>query len=93
MTAGRVTRPRLLSSLRWRLSTAITGLILLSTVACVASAVIFLRLTLTDRAASDLRQSLSSVASYMGPQGQRGELLGIARLVASDKLVADAALP
>ena len=85
MTALPAHRPRLLSSLRWRLSTAISGLVLLCAAACVAGAVIFLNKTLTDRATQDLRNTVNGVQGYM--RTQRDDLLGSARLLADDAAV------
>lgn len=79
-------RPRLVSSLRWRLSTAMSGIVVLCAVACVAGAVLFLQNTLSDRAHRDLKHTLSGVSGYM--RDQRGDLLGTARLVAADPAVA-----
>ena len=76
---------RLLSSLRWRLSLAMSGVVLLCAAVCVAGAVLFLRQALTDRATTDLRQSLNGVSGYL--DNQRSDLLGLARLVAADPVV------
>jgi len=81
-------RPSLLSSLRWRLSTAITGLIMLCAAVLVAGAVLFLRQTLVDRATSDLRRTLGGVSGYVN--NQSSDLLGVAKLVADDPAIADA---
>lgn len=79
-------RPRLLSSLRWKLSTAISGVVLLCIASCVAGAVIFLRQTLTDHERENLRHTLSGVSAYMSTQ--RSEILGAARFIAADPVVA-----
>jgi hypothetical protein len=79
-------RPRLLSSPRWKLSTAISGVVLLCIASCVAGAVIFLRQTLTDHERENLRHTLSGVSAYMSTQ--RSEILGAARFIAADPVVA-----
>jgi len=86
VNAGAIPWPRLVSSLRWRLATAMSGIALLCAVACVAGAVIVLRQTLVGRAQVDLKHTLSGVSGYM--HTQRGDLLGIAKLVTADPAVA-----
>jgi signal transduction histidine kinase len=78
-------RPRLLSSLRWKLSTAISGVVLLCIASCVAGAVVFLRQTLTDHERENLRHTLSGVSAYMSTQ--KSEILGAARFIAADPVV------
>jgi signal transduction histidine kinase len=78
-------RPRLLSSLRWKLSTAISSIVLLCIASCVAGAVVFLRQTLTDHEREDLRHTLTGVSTYMSTQ--RSEILGAARFIAADAVV------
>ncbi len=80
-------RPRLLSSLRWKLSTAISGIVLLCIASCVAGAVIFLRQALTDHERENLRHTLSGVSTYMSTQ--KSEILGAARFIAADPVVQD----
>ena len=82
------TRVPLLSSLRWRLSAAISGVVFLCAVLCIAGAVVFLRLALTDRASTDLRHTLQGVSGYL--HDQRDDLLGAAELVAADPAVQNA---
>src|SRR5947209_161483 len=78
-------RPRLTSSLRWRLSTAICGAILLCTMLFVAASVIFLQQQLTNNATSDLRTTLNTVPQYL--RAEDAELRGLALLVAGDPVV------
>jgi len=78
------------SSLRWRLTVAISGMVLLSTIVCIAAAVLFLRQALTDRATSELRRSVNGVSGYL--DNQRSDLLGEAKLIASDPGVVRATL-
>lgn len=78
-------RPPLLSSLRWRLSVAISSVVVLCVAVCMVVAVLFLRQALTDRARDDLGHTLDGVSGYMGIQ--QGEVLGIAELVAADPAV------
>lgn len=87
--AKRVQRPRFRSSLRWRLSLAISGLVLLCSILCVVGAFLFLRQALTDRATADLQRDLSSVSGYL--DNQHSDVFGAATLVASDPTVARAA--
>ncbi len=82
-------RTPLLSSLRWRLSAAISGVVVLCVAVCVVVAVIFLRQALTARAEADLQRTLAGVSSYMRSQGD--DLQGAAELVAADPAVAAAA--
>jgi sensor histidine kinase regulating citrate/malate metabolism len=72
-------------SLRWRLTAAISGVVLLCAVACITGAVIFLRQALTDRATADMRNSLTGVSGFL--EDQRRDLLGLAELVAADPAV------
>ncbi|GAC1626325.1 MAG: hypothetical protein NVS4B2_05570 [Chloroflexota bacterium] len=81
-------RPKLVSSLRWRLSTAISGAILLCTIMCIAASVLFLSQALKDRASSDLMRTLRSVPRYL--QTQQDELVGQAQVVAADPRVIEA---
>jgi len=83
------TRTPLLSSLRWRLSAAISGVVALCVAVCVVVAVIFLRQALTMRAELDLQRTLAGVSGYMTSQGD--DLQGAAELVAADPAVAAAA--
>ena len=78
-------RPRLTSSLRWRLSTAICGAILLCTMLFVTASVIFLQQQLTNNATSDLRTTLNTVPQYL--QSEDADLRGLALLVAGDPVV------
>ena len=78
-------RPRLLSSLRWKLSTAISGIVLLCIASCVAGAVLFLRQALTDHERENLRSTLAGVSTYMTTQ--KSEILGAARYIAADPTV------
>lgn len=77
-----------LSTLRWRLSLAMSGLVLLVTVLCTAGSFLFLQSTLVDRARADLRNTLNGVSGYLG--SQESDLLGEAQLVADDPKVAAA---
>lgn len=83
--ASPISRPRLLSSLRWKLSSAISGIVLLCIASCVAGAVIFLRQALTDHERENLRHTLSGVSTYVSTQ--RSEILGAARFIAADPVV------
>jgi signal transduction histidine kinase len=74
-------RIRLPSSLRWRFSLAIMGLVLLSTMCCVVTAVVFLSKTLVDRSRTDLQQTVQGVSSYV--RGQKEDLLGSGHLLAT----------
>jgi len=82
-------RTPLLSSLRWRLSAAISGVVVLCVAVCVVVAVVFLRQTLTARAEADLQRTLAGVSGYMTSQGN--DLQGAAELVAADPAVVAAA--
>jgi signal transduction histidine kinase len=84
--AAPLARPSLLSSLRWKLSTAISGVVLLCIAACVAGAVIFLRQALTDHERENLQHTLTGVSAYMATQ--KSEILGAARYIAADPEVA-----
>jgi signal transduction histidine kinase len=79
-------RPRLVSSLRWRLSLAISGVVLLCTAVCITGAVLFLQQALTNRARTEMTNTLSGVSGYL--RDQRSDLLGAAKLVGSDRQLA-----
>jgi signal transduction histidine kinase len=77
------------ASLRWRISLAITAVVLLCTTLCVTGAYLFLRSALTDRATAEMRNSLNGVSGYIS--NQTSDLLGAGRLLAFDPAVIGAA--
>ncbi|HEX6508625.1 MAG TPA: GAF domain-containing protein, partial [Chloroflexota bacterium] len=85
MTLSPNVRPRLLSSLRWKLSSAISGVVLLCIAVCVAGTVVFLRQTLTDHERQNLNRTLAGVSAYMVTQ--RSDITGAGRLLAADPTV------
>lgn len=85
MIEGASTRPRLLSSLRWRVLVAISGVVLLCTAVCIAAAVLFLGQALTDRATTEMRNTLNGVSGYLSDQG--ADLHGAAQLLGDDPVI------
>jgi signal transduction histidine kinase len=81
----RTPRPHRFASLRWRISLAITAVVLLCTTVCVTGAYFFLRSALTDRATTEMRNTLNGVSGYV--KDQQTDLLGAGRLVAFDPAV------
>lgn len=90
MIAGRPFHSWRLSSLRWRLSAAISGVALLCTTLCVAAAVLFLYSALNDRARAESQTTMTGVSGYL--DNQHTDLLGMARLIAADPAVYRAVL-
>ena len=90
---ARSLRSPLPASIRWRLSAAISGVVLLCAALCVLGAVAFLSQTLTSRATTDLRHTLNGLSADGGTSGylsdQRRDLLGLGELVVSDQSVID----